>query len=87
MHTLAFPHRHFWLATLCALLLLASSVGAQEHAAPEGEGEAAVDESAVLYAELDPTFVTNVGTADTGRLAYIKRMSLFKSRVQRRGRR
>lgn len=71
MRTYDFPDRHFWLATLGTLLLLASSVGAQEHAAPEGEG-AAVDESTVLYAELDPTFVTNVGVADTGRLAYIK---------------
>jgi flagellar protein FliL len=63
-----FPDQQLWRATLCAILMLSSSVGAQEAAAPEE----AVDESTVLYAELDPTFVTNVGVAATGRLAYIK---------------
>ena len=64
----AFPDQGLWRATLCAILVLSSSVDAQEAAAPEE----AVDETTVLYAELDPTFVTNVGVADAGRLAYIK---------------
>ena len=61
------PVHQVWRGTLCALLMLSWSVDAQE-AAPEEM----VDESTVLYAEIDPTFVTNVGLADTGRLAYIK---------------
>ncbi len=74
MHTSDFPDRQprrvtlSAISTFCALLTLASPVCAQE-AAP---AEADVDESTVLYAELDPTFVTNVGVSESGRLAYIK---------------
>jgi len=62
--------RRVTLGTFCSLLMFASSVGAQEAAPAGGGGE--VDESTVLYAELDPTFVTNVGVSESGRLAYIK---------------
>lgn len=71
MHIFNFPDRQLWRITLCTLLMFASTVGAQEAEAPAEEG-AEVDESTVLYTELDPTFVTNVGVSESGRLAYIK---------------
>lgn len=64
--------RHFLRLTAhCALgaVLLSSAIVL---ASDQPAESAAVSEDTVLYAELDPTFVANVGSSDGGRLAYVK---------------
>lgn len=54
------------------LLLIAGPVFASGgHGAPE-EGESGLEDGDVRYVTLQPTFVTNYGVSETGRLKYLK---------------
>ena len=57
----------------CSLLLLVllATPGVAEEASETGEAPEAIG-GVVRYVDLTPTFVTNYGVSDTGRLRYVK---------------